>query len=79
MKSSNCCWSWTNINGKVSRQEFKEYMVAEFDRLDKDKSGELDVKKLAQSQFQVFLPLPVSRRSRFLHIFAQKGFEPRVP
>jgi len=54
-------------------------MVAEFDRLDKDKSGELDVKKLAQSQFQVFLPLPVSRRSRFLHIFAQKGFEPRVP
>ena len=40
-------------NGKISRQEFMEFMQAEFDRLDKDKSGELDVKELAQSQVQV--------------------------
>jgi hypothetical protein len=27
-----------------------KFMEAEFDRLDKDKSGDLDVKELAQSQ-----------------------------
>jgi Ca2+-binding EF-hand superfamily protein len=36
-------------NGKVSRQEFLSFMDAEFDRLDKDKSGELDVSELTQS------------------------------
>src|ERR1700685_3515059 len=34
-------------NGKVSEQEFMNFMQAEFSRLDKDKSGELDVKELA--------------------------------
>jgi Ca2+-binding EF-hand superfamily protein len=40
----------TDKNGRVSRQEFMKFMEAEFDRLDKDKSGDLDVKELAQSQ-----------------------------
>ena len=33
-------------NGKVSRQEFMKFMSAEFDRLDVNKDGELDVKEL---------------------------------
>lgn len=39
-------------NGKISRQEYMNFMAAEFDRLDKDKSGELDVRELAQSQLR---------------------------
>jgi len=39
-------------NGKVSKQEFMRFMEAEFDRLDKDKSGELDVKELTQLQIR---------------------------
>jgi len=46
----------TDKNGKVSRQEFMTFMQAEFDRLDKDKSGELDAKELAQSQLQASKP-----------------------
>ena len=42
----------TDKNGKISKQEFLAFMSAEFDRLDKDKSGELDVKELAQSQLR---------------------------
>jgi hypothetical protein len=38
-----------NENGKVSKQEFMQFMQAEFDRLDKDKSGELDVKELTHA------------------------------
>jgi hypothetical protein len=37
-------------NGKISRKEFMDFMAAEFDRLDTDKSGELDVKELEKSQ-----------------------------
>jgi Ca2+-binding EF-hand superfamily protein len=33
-------------NGKVSRQEFMRFMEAEFDRLDTNKDGELDVQEL---------------------------------
>ena len=40
----------TDKNGKISKQEFMRFMEAEFDRLDKDKSGELDPKELAQSR-----------------------------
>ena len=40
-------------NGKVSRQEYMKFMAAEFDRLDKAKSGELDVKVLTQSKLSV--------------------------
>jgi hypothetical protein len=36
-------------NGKISKQEFLKFMDAEFDRLDTDKSGELDQKELKQS------------------------------
>jgi hypothetical protein len=36
-------------NGKVSKNEFMGFMEAEFELLDKDKSGELDVHELTQS------------------------------
>ena len=39
-------------NGKVSKKEFLDFMSAEFDRLDKDRSGELDPKELTQSQIR---------------------------
>lgn len=42
----------TDKNGRISKPEFMAFMSAEFDRLDKDKSGELDVKELAQSQLR---------------------------
>jgi hypothetical protein len=35
-------------NGKVSKQEFLAYREAEFDRLDVNKDGELDVKELTK-------------------------------
>jgi Ca2+-binding EF-hand superfamily protein len=35
-------------NGKVSRQEFMAFMEAEFNRLDKNKDGELDVEELSK-------------------------------
>ena len=35
--------------GKISKQEYMKFMQAEFERLDRDKNGELDVKKLTQS------------------------------
>jgi Ca2+-binding EF-hand superfamily protein len=38
-------------NGKVSRQEFMSFMEAEFQRLDVNKDGELDVKELVQARF----------------------------
>jgi len=40
----------TDKSGKVSRQEFMAFMQAEFDRLDVNKDGELDVKELTQSR-----------------------------
>ena len=40
----------TNKEGMVSKQEFLKFMEAEFDRLDKEKKGELNVKKLTQSE-----------------------------
>jgi Ca2+-binding EF-hand superfamily protein len=43
----------TDKNGKISKQEYMNFMAAEFDRLDKDKSGELDVKELEQSRLRV--------------------------
>jgi len=36
-------------SGVVSRDEFMTFMGAEFDRLDKNHNGELDVKELTQS------------------------------
>jgi len=43
----------TDNNGKISRQEYMNFMAAEFDRLDKDKSSDLDAKELAHSQLRV--------------------------
>jgi Ca2+-binding EF-hand superfamily protein len=44
----------TGKNGKISKQEWMTFMEAEFDRLDKDKSGELDVKELTQTPIRGF-------------------------
>ena len=44
----------TDENGKISKQEWLRFMEAEFDRLDKDKSGELDVKELTQTRIRGF-------------------------
>ena len=38
-------------NGRVSRQEFMQFMGAEFDRLDVDHSGELSVQELSQFHY----------------------------
>jgi hypothetical protein len=40
-------------SGKVSKQEFMSFMEAEFERLDINKDGELDVKELTDSRVQV--------------------------
>jgi hypothetical protein len=37
----------TDENGKISRQEWIKFMEAEFERLDKTKNGQLDVKALS--------------------------------
>lgn len=42
----------TNNNGKITKKEWMAFMEAEFDRLDKNKSGELEPKELAQSRVQ---------------------------
>jgi hypothetical protein len=39
--------------GKISKQQWMKFMAAEFDRLDKTKSGELDVTELMQSKLRV--------------------------
>jgi len=43
----------TDKNGRISKQEWMNFMSAEFDRLDKDKSGELDPRELGESRFTV--------------------------
>jgi hypothetical protein len=51
----------TDKNGKISKQEWMRFMEAEFDRLDKDKSGDLDVKDLTQSKVRVSQPVNVGK------------------
>jgi Ca2+-binding EF-hand superfamily protein len=51
----------TDKNGKISKVEYMNFMAKEFDRLDKDKSGELDPQELTQS------------RLRASHIFSTAG------
>jgi hypothetical protein len=46
-------------NGKISKQEWMRFMEAEFDRLDKNKCGELDVKEISRSQMSVRHGRPV--------------------
>lgn len=43
----------TDKNGKISKQEWMTFMEAEFDRLDKNKNGELDPQEIAQSRIRV--------------------------
>jgi hypothetical protein len=43
----------TDKKGKVSKQEWMKFMEAEFDRLDKAKTGYLDVKELMQAKLRV--------------------------
>jgi hypothetical protein len=43
----------TDKNGKVSKQEFMKFMNAEFERLDINKNGDLDVKELTKSKVRV--------------------------
>ncbi len=43
----------TDKSGKVSKREFMGFMEAEFERLDVNKDGELDVKELTDSRVQV--------------------------
>jgi EF hand len=43
----------TDKNGRVSKQEWMNFMEAEFDRLDKDRNGELDVNELRHSGLSV--------------------------
>lgn len=40
----------TDKSGKISKAEWMKFMSEEFDRLDKDHSGELDPKELMQSR-----------------------------
>ncbi len=39
----------SNKNGRISKHEYMSFMEAEFDRLDKDKSGDLDVHELERA------------------------------
>jgi hypothetical protein len=43
----------TGKTGKITKEAWMKFMEAEFDRLDKNKSGELDAKELAESRLQV--------------------------
>jgi hypothetical protein len=43
----------THENGKISKQEWMKFMEVEFDRLDKGKNGQLDVKELTQSKLRL--------------------------
>ncbi|MGB7282616.1 MAG: hypothetical protein WBE13_10170 [Candidatus Acidiferrum sp.] len=43
----------TDKKGMVSKQEFMKFMAAEFERLDKNKKGELNARELTQSSLIV--------------------------
>jgi hypothetical protein len=51
----------TDKNGKISKEEWMKFMEAEFDRLDKDKRGQLNVKELTQSKLRVRHPVSVGQ------------------
>jgi Ca2+-binding EF-hand superfamily protein len=40
-------------NGKISKQEWMNFMEAEFNQLDKEGKGELDLKQLSQTRLVV--------------------------
>ena len=43
----------TDRNGKVSKAEYMSFMEAEFNRLDVNHDGELDVKELSQTPYHI--------------------------
>jgi uncharacterized membrane protein YdfJ with MMPL/SSD domain len=43
----------TDNSGKVSKQEWMKFMEEEFDRLDTDHTGQLNVKELTQSRVRM--------------------------
>ena len=51
----------TDKNGKISKQEWMQFMEAEFDRLDKDKTGVLDAKELTQSKLRASHPVSLGK------------------
>jgi Ca2+-binding EF-hand superfamily protein len=51
----------TAKSGKISKEEWMKFMEAEFDRLDKDKKGQLDAKELEQSKVRVSHPVYVGK------------------
>jgi Ca2+-binding EF-hand superfamily protein len=46
----------TDKNGRISKQEWMNFMEAEFNKLDKDGNGELDPNELMQSKLSVPKP-----------------------
>jgi hypothetical protein len=46
------CLMDTDKNGRISKKEFLSFMEAEFDRLDKDKTGQLSISELKLSQMR---------------------------
>jgi len=52
----------TDNNGKISKQEYMHFMEEEFERLDKDHNGELDVKELTRSRLRVSHPAGAAER-----------------
>ena len=48
----------TNKNGKITKQEWMKFMEAEFDRLDRQKSGAIDAKEVTQSNLHVSPVVP---------------------
>jgi hypothetical protein len=51
----------TDKSGKISKEEWMTFMESEFDRLDKDKKGQLDIKELEQSKLRVSHPANVGK------------------
>ena len=51
----------TDKNGKISKHEWMQFVEAEFERLDKDKQGQLDAKELTQSKVCVSHPVNVGK------------------
>jgi Ca2+-binding EF-hand superfamily protein len=43
----------TDKNGRISKQEWMNFMEAEFNKLDKDGNGELDPKELLQARISI--------------------------
>ena len=51
----------TDKSGKISKEEWMKFTESEFDWLDKDKKGQLDIKELEQSKLRVSHPVNVGK------------------